>query len=176
MFHASRARDGRRRFAVARVLWLKSLFSREPVRWCGRRGAWKQACGELGRHLHLTERGSNRQSAIGARSRGSATMVILDRRDVPAWSAPQKHARAFRGFATGGDVMRRMWGRFVHVFLLMTLMLVPTGAHRLAPVTIPLPTPIEWTVPKTAFVSFVALTFSSVLPSHSRSWIRGPRG
>ena len=119
------ARDGRRRFAVARVLWLKSLFSYSP-RWCKGRGAWKQRAASSG-DISSTERGSNRQSAIGARSRGSAMMVILDRR-TSRLSAPQKHARAFRASRSATSCVA--WGRFVHVFLLMTLMLVPTGAHR----------------------------------------------
>ena len=118
---ASRARDGRRRFAVAGCSAEIVVLSR--ARGGVGRG-WKQACCELGRHLHLTERGSNRQSAIGARSRGSATMVILDRRDVPAWSVPQKHARG-AGLRDWGDVMSHVG--ISSVFLLMTLMLVPTG-------------------------------------------------
>lgn len=60
--------------------------------------------------------------------RASGTMVSRGR-NVPAWSAPRKHARAF-GDAMRHGGMRGTWAKVVHIIIMMALLTVPTGTCR----------------------------------------------
>ena len=60
--------------------------------------------------------------------RAGGTMVSRGR-NVPAWSAPRKHARAF-GDAMRHGGMRGTWAKVVHIIIMMALLTVPTGTCR----------------------------------------------